>query len=79
MRTEKRLDGSIAVRFRDQYLPVTFCAEAPKRAAPAQPKQVPQARRKARKANGNNGWMEGFWEQPGPTLRKAIEISNATS
>jgi transposase len=79
VRTEKRLDGSIAIRFRDQFLPVTLCAEAPKRTAPAQPKQVPPARRKAKKADGNNGWMEGFWEKPGPTLRKAIEISNATS
>jgi hypothetical protein len=36
-------------------------------------------RRKAPKSGGNNGWMKGFWEKPAPKLRKAIEISNASS
>jgi transposase len=78
VRTEKRLDGSIAVRFGDRYLPVTLCAEEPKRAAAAS-KQTPAARRKAPKSGGNKGWMKGFWEKPGPKLGKAIEISNASS
>jgi hypothetical protein len=33
VRVEKRLDGTVAVRFRDRYLGVTVCAVAPKAAA----------------------------------------------
>jgi transposase len=80
VRVEKRLDGSIAVRFRDRYLPVTLCAQAPKQATAIPSKQTPATQRKAPKsAAGNNGWMNGFWEKRGPKLSKAIEISNATS
>jgi hypothetical protein len=44
VRTEKRLDGSIAVRFRDRYLPVTLCPEALKQTAAAPTKQTSPAR-----------------------------------
>lgn len=79
VRVEKRLDGSIAVRFQDRYLPVTLCVEAPKKTTAAQSKQTSAVGRKAPKAAGNNGWMDGFWEKRGPKLPKAIKISNATS
>lgn len=79
VRVEKRLDGSLAVRFGDRYLPVMLCAEAPKQATAARSKQTPASRRKTPKPAGNNGWMNGFWEKRGPKLSKAIEISNATS
>ena len=79
VRVEKRLDGSLAVRFGDRYLAVTLCAEAPKPATAERSQQTPASRRKAPKSAGNNGWMNGFWEKRGPKLSKAIEISNATS
>lgn len=79
VRVEKRLDGSLAVRFRDRYLAVKLCEEPPKRTAAARPKQTPTAGRKAKKPEGNNGWMEGFRKKPGPKLREAIKISNATN
>jgi hypothetical protein len=28
---------------------------------------------------GKSKWMNGFWDRPAPSLKKAIEISNATS
>jgi transposase len=76
VRVEKRLDGGMAVRFRDRYLNVTRCPMAPK-AAPAKPKAT--ARSTGKPANPKSGWMKGFWEKPGPTLQKAIRIANATS
>jgi transposase len=74
VRIEKRLDGAVAVRFRDRYLRVAPCAVAPKAAAPPKP-----APRNAGKPRGKSRWMEGFWEKPAPTIVKAIQIANATS
>ncbi len=62
VRVEKRLDGSMAVRFREQYLPVRECGARP------QP-SLPQPRERKRSANGSRSptaetrpsrWMEGF-------------------
>lgn len=44
VRIEHRLDGSLAVRFRDRYLKVEECAVAPKAARPAPPKRSPLRR-----------------------------------
>ena len=55
VRVEKRLDGTLAVRFRDRYLTVNECAARPKAAAvqpvPAQPRKA--VRRKS-------DWMKNF-------------------
>ena len=68
-----------AVRFRDRYLNVTLCAVAPKAAAPAKPKTAARNSGKHSQPRKKRGWMNGFWEKPGPPLKKAIEIANATS
>jgi hypothetical protein len=78
VRVEKRLDGSMAVRFGERYLPVKPCARAPKAAAPIKPGKTTRPR-KAPDAGGKSDWMKGFWEKPGPSLKKAIASSNATS
>jgi hypothetical protein len=78
VRVEKRLDGDVAVRFRDRYLNVTLCAIATQTAAPAKPK-VARNSGKGSHPRKKSGWMNGFWEKPGPSLGKAIEIANATS
>jgi len=55
VRVEKRLDGTLAVRFRDRYLSVSDCAARPKadpaHAVPAQPRKT--VRRKS-------DWMKNF-------------------
>lgn len=79
VRVEKRLDSSIAVRFRDRYLDVAACAVAPKAMAAAQPKKVAAECTTSSAARKKSRWMDGFWEKPGPSTRKAIEIANATS
>jgi transposase len=78
VRVEKRLDGSLAVRFRDRYLSVVACAVAPK-AAPAKPKKAAAASSKGLPARKKSPWMDGFMKRNGPSVKRAIEIANATS
>ena len=56
VRVERRLDGTVWVRFRDRYLTVSECAPRPKMppAKAAQPPPRKQARRKS-------DWMKNFW------------------
>jgi len=53
VRLERRLDGTLAVRFRERYLSVAECSPRPKSAPvkPARPRKAPQ-----RKSN----WMKNF-------------------
>ena len=62
VRVEKRLDGSIAVRFGERYLPVRRCAVAGRTKAPP----VKQAR--ARRATSQRGsdWFKNFDLKKGP-------------
>jgi transposase len=59
VRVELRLDGSMAVRFRDQYLTVTECAERPKAVAvckkPATSQKAPRPK---------SQWMKNFYLTP---------------
>ena len=58
VRVELRLDGSMAVRFRDRYLTVTECAERPKAVAhkkPAASKKAPRPK---------SQWMKNFYLTP---------------
>src|ERR1019366_1549971 len=58
VRVELRLDGSMAVRFRNRYLAVTECAERPKAvAAGKKPAVSPKARPKSQ-------WMKNFHLTP---------------
>ncbi len=80
VRVEKRLDGSMAVRFGERYLSVTGVAPAsPPRQHPARRKPSAASPRKRPKAGQKSGWMKDFLKTPGPSLRKAIAVSNATS
>jgi len=75
LRVEARRNGEIAARFQDRYVRIQECQPAPKTAAAtAVPKQA-----KPKKPGQKSKWMNGFWERPAPSLRKAIKISNATS
>ena len=62
VRVEQRLDGSIAVRFREHYLPVRECGVRPQRFPPQPPERKRSAngsRRPAAKTRPSR-WMEGF-------------------
>jgi transposase len=55
VRVEQRLDGTLAVRFRDRYLAVAECAPRPK-AAPVKP-AAPRTRKTTRR---KSDWMNNF-------------------
>lgn len=77
VRVEKRLDGSVAVRFREHYLKVTACArpqplnptvKAEQRPRKGRPKKEPAAR----------VWMRGFDLQQSPPLWKILQQQEGT-
>jgi transposase len=60
VRVERRLDGTIGVRFRDRYLKVTLCAARPER---SEPRQIETAARNSsvqNKGKPRRLWMEHF-------------------
>jgi hypothetical protein len=78
VRVEQRRDGTIAVRFRDQYLRCQEC-ERPEPAGQARPSPSRARTRKGPNAGGKSSWMDGFMDQSGPSLKQAIAMANATS
>jgi hypothetical protein len=65
VRVEKRLDGSIAVRFGERYLPVSQCTAVRKTDAP------PVKRSSPRRAPGNpqgSEWSKNFDLKKGPKI-----------
>ena len=80
VRVEKRLDGSVAVRFGERYLTVTALTDTPPPRPSPVPKETPAASNRKRRSGGKKSdWMKDFLKTPGPSLKKAIAISNATS
>ena len=78
VRVEQRRDGTLAIRFRDKYLRHQLCE--PAKSAPKTPAREPAKQPgKVANAGGKSRWMEGFLTTPGPSLKQAIAISNATS
>jgi hypothetical protein len=68
---EKRLDGSLAVRYGERYLPVEECAVAEKAKAPAPVKPV-----KAQRAGGRGRhWNKNFDLKKGPKIWQAAQPS----
>jgi hypothetical protein len=72
VRVEKRLDGSIAVRFGERYLPVSRCAVAGKTRAP-QPKPV--IPRRPRSSKPGSDWGKNFDLKSGPKIWQAAQAS----
>lgn len=76
VRVEQRLDGNVAVRFQDDYVRVRRCASPLPEVASLQkmedpvPRPIPKSPRKS-------DWMKNFSVRSGPSLRQAIEVSNA--
>ena len=63
VRVEKRLDGSLAVRFGERYLPVSRCIAATKTKAPPAKRTTP--RRPTSRQRGSN-WFRNFDLKKGP-------------
>jgi hypothetical protein len=78
VRVEQRLDGTLAVRFQEQYVRVRRCAQPvhelqPPKAAAAKPAKP------AGKPKRKPDWMDNFSLRSGPSLRQAARMSNARS
>jgi hypothetical protein len=71
VRVEARLDGSMAVRFQERYLPVKECAVAdkPQKAAAVKPARSPRRRPRS------NNWNRSFDIKKGPKIWQAAEAS----
>ena len=80
VRVEKRQDGTVAIRFRDRYLRSHICEPAQPMGQATQTITAAADRvRRAPKAGGKSQWMKGFFKTQGPSLKKALATSNATS
>lgn len=78
VRVEWRLDGTLAMRFKDRYLDFEHCTEPIKTAAAAKPKPAKDTSAKGAATRRKSTWMKGFFNKPSPSLKDAIRIANAT-
>jgi transposase-like protein len=76
VRVEERWDGTIAVRFQDAYVRVRRCAQ-PGCDPPSEETRVATPLRPTGRAKRKSDWMKNFSVRSGPSLRQAIEESNA--
>ena len=73
VRVEQRLDGTLAVRFRDRYLNITACAERPQTAVP--PQTSPHRGGTARRPSmAMRTAMRGLLKHPSPPVWAAAQI-----
>lgn len=76
VRVEERLDATLAVQFQGRYVRVRRCAPPLRElASPKTTKAKPP--RPSGKPKEKSAWMENFSVRSGPSLRQAIEVSNA--
>lgn len=73
VRIERRLDGSLAVRFGERYLPVTECPVADKAKAKSAPPRPP-AKARAKRQRGSD-WNKNFDMKKGPKVWQAARAS----
>jgi DNA-binding Lrp family transcriptional regulator len=69
VRVEKRRDGSVAVRFKDQYVQISLCDSRPKAApakGPEKPNRIPRQK---------SDWNKHFDLKKGPTVWQAAQAS----
>ena len=74
VRTEQRLDGSLAVRFRERYLSTTVCAVRPKTAAVAHVKSGRGRPKPPKPSAAMRASMSDLLQRPAPPLWKASQI-----
>jgi len=71
VRVEQRLDGSLAVRYGERYLPVKECAVADR--PPALPPERPAQRHRG--SRRGSGWNQNFDWKKGPKVWQAAQAS----
>ena len=71
VRVEQRLDGVMAVRFREKYLPVTLCVPAQKK-APV-PKQASTTAGKRRQPRRGSDWDKNFDLKTAPKIWQVVQ------
>ena len=74
VRVEWRLDGSIAVRFRDRYLQIELCPERPKAAAVAPQSRRERTAKTRQPSAAMRASMQRFLNRPGPPVWAAGQI-----
>ena len=78
VRVEARLDGTIAVQFQGRYVGVRRCDPPLRELATPETRNAKPARPTG-KPKRKSAWMENFSVGAGPSIRQAIEVSNARS
>ena len=76
VRVEQRLDETIAVQFQGRYLRVSRCTP-PLRELTSIKTMAAKPPSPTGKPKGKSDWMKNFSVRSGPSLRQAIEVSNA--
>jgi hypothetical protein len=79
VRVEQRLDGTMAIRFKDRYLTFKVCTEPVKTVTAAKRKPGKDTSAPGAATRRKSKWMEGFWDKPSPSMKDAIRIANSTS
>lgn len=75
LRIELRLDGQVWARYESQYVELGECGVKP----PDQPVPSRKPVRKDHNAGGKSGWMDGFFDRPGPELWRAVRAADSRS
>jgi hypothetical protein len=78
VRVERRLDGTIAVRFSKRYLAIAPIVVPTRAAAPPKSRSSLQPNNSQPRAAAKSQWMKNFSLRRGPTVDQAIAMSNAT-
>ncbi len=73
VRVEKRLDGTLAVRYGEKYLPVKLCVPAEKKASEPPPVKPPDKR--SRQPQRGSDWNRNFDLKKGPKIWQAAQGS----
>jgi len=74
VRIERRLDGSLAARFRDRYLGLQECAVAPKQAPLARPPKAAAGRRRWVPSEASRRAMRKLLDKPAVPVWQAAQI-----
>src|SRR6266568_4539745 len=72
VRVEQRLDGTLAVRYGEKYLPVTQCAPAQKKASAPKPAATAGKRRQPRRGSD---WNKDFDLKKAPKIWQVVQES----
>lgn len=77
VRVEQRLDGSLAVSFRQKYVSISECPVPPKMRPPARPLASKQPATKKPRAKASRTWMQRFNLQQSPPLWAILKSGQA--